>query len=225
MQLNFDRILLPGGTELPLSSKVISAPKLKVDTEGKIRGGGHAKRDAVEWMIPVLWPAKLLTLPGRGPRPSLKGETRLTLKLMQDIIVPEGAAGFGQTRPQLRPSAARKRPQGFEQGLGQAIATLFEGAAQDLSSMFDETPEPQNASFGSPQEPVKENVTLLVLKDGGGQLVSRYWFEAGQRIRFVSVDGKQGLFPIRSLDLGRTVKLNRERGVEFVVQDSAGEVQ
>src|SRR5690348_12688683 len=29
MQLNFDRMLLPGGIELPLSSKVISAPRLK----------------------------------------------------------------------------------------------------------------------------------------------------------------------------------------------------
>ena len=225
MQLNFDRILLPGGTELPLSSKVISAPKLKVDSEGRIQGGGHAKRDAVEWMIPVLWPAKILTLPGRGPRPALKGESRLTLRLMQDIVIPEGAAGFGPTRPLLKPSAERKSPQGFEQSLRQAISTLFEGAAQELSSMFDDTPETKTAAVDSRQEPAPENVTFLVLKDGGGQLVSRYWVESGQRIRFVSVDGKQGLLPIKNLDVGRTVKLNRERGVEFVVNGNAGEIQ
>src|SRR5215470_6277712 len=45
MQLDFDRIVLPG-TEVPISTKVVSAPRLKVDAQGKIHGKGHAKRDA-----------------------------------------------------------------------------------------------------------------------------------------------------------------------------------
>ena len=49
-------------------------------------GHGHAKRDAIEWMIPPLWPWKVVSLPARGPRPMLKGEEALTLRLMEDIV-------------------------------------------------------------------------------------------------------------------------------------------
>src|SRR5260370_26635318 len=37
---------------------------------------------------PVLWPVDLLMLRIRGPRPTLKEETRLTLKVMDDTAVP-----------------------------------------------------------------------------------------------------------------------------------------
>src|SRR5262249_27566773 len=134
MQLNFDRILLPSA-DIPLSSKVVSTPRLKVDAQGKIHGRGHAKRDAVEWMIPVLWPAKILTLPMRGPRPVLKGETRIALKLMQDLSVPEGAAGFPANRQQLRPGAFRTSPEKGEPGLRRAISTFPERAAQQSVSL------------------------------------------------------------------------------------------
>src|SRR5215471_4147014 len=89
LKLEFDRIGLPG-TDLPLSAKMIAVSGgYKVDKEGKIIGKGHAKRDIVEWMLPPLWPWKLLMLPARGPRPRLKGETRVTLRLMEDVLVPE----------------------------------------------------------------------------------------------------------------------------------------
>ena len=56
------------------------------------RGGALAIFVArrVLWMIPVLWPIDLLELPRRGPSPTLKTETRLTVKLMDDLRVPEG---------------------------------------------------------------------------------------------------------------------------------------
>src|SRR5216684_4256173 len=79
---------LPGAVPLPLSAKVISVPHLRADREGKIQGRGHPKRDAVGWAIPVLWPVKVLTLPARGPRPTLKGEVRITLRLLEDVEVP-----------------------------------------------------------------------------------------------------------------------------------------
>jgi hypothetical protein len=88
--LEFTRLTLPGGS-IPLDAKVISAARYRVDGDGKIQGRGHATRDAVEWAIPILWPVKVLTLPARGPRPNLKGETRIELRLMEDLAIPESA--------------------------------------------------------------------------------------------------------------------------------------
>ncbi len=88
LKLAFDRIGLPAA-DLPLTAKVIAVAGYNVDRQGKIIGHGHATRDVVEWMLPPLWPWKVLTLPARGPRPTLKGETRVTLRVMDDIIVPQ----------------------------------------------------------------------------------------------------------------------------------------
>src|SRR6202162_596512 len=77
MKLVFDRIGMPQG-DMPLDAKVIATRGYKVDKEGDIRGKGHAKRDIVEWLMPPLWPWKIIMLPARGPRPKLKGETMLS---------------------------------------------------------------------------------------------------------------------------------------------------
>src|SRR5579872_7212151 len=70
LHLEFTSLTLPTGN-FPINAKVISAARYRVDGEGKIRGHGHPTRDAVEWMVPILWPVKVLTLPARGPRPAL----------------------------------------------------------------------------------------------------------------------------------------------------------
>jgi len=88
LKLQFDRIGLPSG-DLPLDAKLIGTRGYKVDKEGKIDGKGHAVRDVVEWMIPPLWPWKVIMLPARGPRPTLKGETVLSLRLMDDVQIPQ----------------------------------------------------------------------------------------------------------------------------------------
>jgi hypothetical protein len=214
MQLNFDRILLPG-VEIPLSTKVISAPRLKVDVQGRIHGRGHARRDLVEWAVPVLWPEKILTLPRRGPRPVLKGESRITLKLMQDLSVPEGAAGFPAYRQQLKPGVFRPGRERAERSLTPAISTVTERESRQPVAMSSA----MSLTLGvlSEPDPGSGKLTFLILKDGRGHLVSDYWFESGQRIRFLSPDGTPGIFPIEALDLDTTVKLNRERGVEFVI--------
>jgi hypothetical protein len=193
MQLEFDHIILPDA-ELPISTKITSAPHLKVDLEGRIRGTGHARRDAIEWSIPVLWPEKVVTLPNRGPRPVLKHEARISLKLMQDLSIPQEVAG-GMRRPLVLPGAFRPSPLKAEPIIHPAsMVTAF---GQDRPSTEG---------------------TLLIQKDGSAQLVKDYWFESGQRIQFLSVDGKTGGFPIEALDFGRTVKVNRERGVGFVMR-------
>ncbi|WP_157467626.1 hypothetical protein [Edaphobacter aggregans] len=198
MQLEFDRIILPGSA-LPISTKITSAPRLKVDVEGRIHGTGNARRDAIQWSIPVLWPGKLVTLPMRGPRPVLKHEARITLKLMQDLAVPQEGVGREAQRLVLpsafRPSSATREPMIRR-------ASMVSASGQDRSSTEG---------------------TLLILKDGSGQLVKNYWFDSGQKIQFLSVDGTTGVFPISALNFDLTVKLNRERGVTFVMRSNGQE--
>ena len=89
MELRFDRIVVGNDTVIPISTRVIaSSGKNPVDSNGRIVGTGHATRDTVEWLIPVLWPLDLINLPRRGPYPVLKPETRLTVKLLDDVGIP-----------------------------------------------------------------------------------------------------------------------------------------
>lgn len=87
MMLSFDRLYV-GDQVLPIDAKVVDVPGYKIDAQGRILGKGHAVRDTITWMIPILWPIDLINLPRRGPRPTLKSETALTLRVMEDIQVP-----------------------------------------------------------------------------------------------------------------------------------------
>jgi hypothetical protein len=215
IQLDFDRLLLPDAV-IPVSAKVTSAPQLKVDAQGRIHGRGHARRDAVEWMFPPLWPVKLLTLPMRGPRPALKGESRLTIKLMQDVSVPEAAVA--PSRSLLKPGLLRPGRETVEPKPLRAASTVSEPTVeQSIASgrrLLQATAVPPESS----EDANSKQLTFLILKSGKGQLVKDYWFEGGQRLQFLTADGTSGLFPIASLDLTRTVELNRERGVQFVIR-------
>jgi hypothetical protein len=87
MQLEFDRLYV-GDQVIPIDAKVVDVAGYKIDSQGRILGKGHAVRDTVLWMIPVLWPIDLIELPRRGPRPALKAETMMTLRVMEDLQVP-----------------------------------------------------------------------------------------------------------------------------------------
>ena len=103
MELKFDRLIVRD-TVIPIAAKVVYVPKYPVDKEGRIHGTGHPVRDAIEWAIPVLWPIDLINLPRRGPRPTLKPETRLTLKVMDDFVIPAAD-------PYQQPSLVSRAPQ------------------------------------------------------------------------------------------------------------------
>jgi hypothetical protein len=93
----FDRAVVSNTIRIPISVKVIAAPKYHVSADGKILGKGHRKRDIAEWMLPPLWPIDALTLLRRGPYPAMKGkEERLLLRVMQDALIPsvEGATSY-----------------------------------------------------------------------------------------------------------------------------------
>ena len=73
---------------VPVAAKVMAVRGSRMDAEGRILGRGHPKRDTFFWPIPIRWPIKLLTLSARGPRPTLVGETPITLPLMDDVAIP-----------------------------------------------------------------------------------------------------------------------------------------
>ena len=89
MELKFDRMIIEPDTVIPIDARVVDVPGYRVDEYGRILGKGHAVRDVVLWTIPILWPIDLINLPRRGPRPTLKEESRLTLKVMDDLTVPD----------------------------------------------------------------------------------------------------------------------------------------
>ncbi len=91
MELKFDRMVIQPDTIIPIAAKVVYVRGYNVDKQGRILGKGHPVRDVIEWSLPILWPLDLISLPRRGPRPELKEETKLTLKIMDDIGVPLGA--------------------------------------------------------------------------------------------------------------------------------------
>src|SRR5216683_7350499 len=109
LKITFDRVILPNG-DLPVPAKVIMARGFNVDKQGDIKGKGHPKRDVVEWMIPPLWPWKVVSLPFRGPRPALKGEEPMQLRLMDDIVIPRTLAQISHPD---RPPYASSTPSGY----------------------------------------------------------------------------------------------------------------
>lgn len=248
LELEFDRIILPGAEVLPLSAKIIATPHLKTDREGKIKGGGHAKRDAVEWMIPVLWPIKLIMLPARGPYPTLKGETRLSMRLMEDVIVPAPVnrasvpsppwaqptkyipSPYGLLRPASftprsmfveprAPTNATSMPDVMSPSSPTYVEQMEQVPAERSPDELRATPQPSTAD--GPADP---RSTLVILKGGAAFLSREYWVEGGQ-LRCTSEAGERKTFALDSVDLFQTVRVNRERNVEFVLHSRSGVVE
>jgi hypothetical protein len=217
IELAFDQLVLPGAVTLPLLAKVVSVPHLRVDREGRINGRGHPKRDALGWAVPILWPVKMVTLPARGPRPTLKGEVRITLRLLEDVEVPATVIAprtisSMPADPQLRPSGTDASSSRLRPGSSPAAAVA--------SAMSIAMPAQEQAKLVSVDLADRSSVqqrTLLILKGGSGYLARDYWLKAGQ-LHFLTPDGEHKLLPLARLDLEETVRLNRERNVEFVLR-------
>jgi hypothetical protein len=228
LKLEFDRLVLPN-TVVPLSSRVISASHLKVNREGKILGGGHAKRDAVEWLIPPLWPVKVLTLPARGPRPELKSEARITLKLLDDVIVASGELRGQGRHPTESQSVGSYQVETMQPtSLGSLRHVLLSlKSPQYLSSLTlgeaVSRPPVENAEAGGPVLQVfrEPRLTLLFLKSGIGYVAADYWVEGGV-LHYQGAQGSERLLPLGELDLNMTVRLNQERGSSFVLRSQPG---
>lgn len=206
MELKFDRLILQPDTEIPLTAKVVDVPKYNVDKQGRILGKGHAVRDVVEWMIPVLWPIDLLNLPRRGPRPVLKAETRVTLKVMDDFEIP--------TREMARetaPALVQRGPVSYV-----APAPVVEAAPAALAVVSEDAAEPPAPMPVMVRRP-PPMPTLLVMRNGYGMYATSYWLQ-GNSIRYLAVNGARVVMPMQQLDYGATVSANQQRGVNFTLR-------
>ncbi len=222
LKLQFDRIGLPSG-DLPLEAKVIATRGYKVDKQGKIDGTGHLKRDIVEWMLPPLWPWKVIMLPARGPRPKLKGETALSLRLMDDVQIPQVAQTFGPNwhffgHPQNESFRDARAGSAQPQLAVRQVATDPEPQAIPQASYAtyvsrDVTP-PNLASVASlPGMPV------FVLNTGTILSVSGYGYQ-DSRITYSLIGGGTGVISANDVDWGTTTRLNAQRGVRVTLRNS-----
>jgi hypothetical protein len=207
MSIEFDRMILPGAEVLPLSAKITSAPHLKTDSQGEIHGKGHPKRDTILWMVPIFWPVKIFTLPARGPYPALKGETRLSLRLMEDVEVPFSTARNAVPAPPWvspRSSYGSNSPASY----------------QPASNTLQERPAVQRLTYNQPESRASEPVTLIATQQGTAMLAREYWLD-GTNIHCIAQDGSERDVPLTMVDLAQTVKLNQERNVDFNLHSKA----
>ncbi len=217
LKLQFDRIGLPTG-DLPLEAKVISTRGYKVDKHGDIDGKGHAKRDVAEWMLPPLWPWKVIMLPARGPRPQLKGETVLSLRLMDDVQIPQVAS----LEPGFHPFGVRPQRESYRQSgsLNSSPHLTIRGSVETASAEMSATIDVPRASYASY---ISRDVTgaspgspVFVLKTGTVLSVGNYQYQEG-RITYTLTHGGGGVVNADDIDWAATTRVNNQRGVHMTL--------
>lgn len=221
LKLQFDGIGLPSG-DMPLQAKVISTHGYKVDKEGKIDGKGHAKRDVIEWMLPPLWPWKVIMLPARGPRPALKGETVLSLRLMDDVELPQIAS----TSVPARRSLVRPQSQSYgeSQGSGTRPMLAIRGSVVTSNTEVSAAVEIPRASYVSLASPTAESGTpaalsgkpVFILNSGMVLAVAGYQYQDG-RITYTLEHGGGGVVSTDEVDWNATTQVNNQRGVRVTL--------
>ncbi|MHB8501478.1 MAG: hypothetical protein ACYDCG_09680 [Candidatus Acidiferrales bacterium] len=204
MRITFDRVILPSG-DLPVPAKVIMARGYKVNKEGDIDGKGHPRRDVVEWMLPPLWPWKVISLPFRGPRPTLKGEEPLQLRLMDDIVIPRSLAQFAH--PDRPPYASSTRPSSYRvvpqsNAMQQAVEKNARTASETAGTMRIIGRQPVNAQ-------TSERLTILVTKSNQIYEVASYQ-RNGDLLMFQDSQGRKGGVDVNEVDWRKTTGMTAE---------------
>jgi len=215
LKVTFDRVILPSG-DLPVPAKVIQARGYKVDKQGDIDGKGHATRDVVEWMIPPLWPWKVVSLPFRGPRPTLKGEEPLQLRLMDDIVIPRNLAQANH--PDRPPYASSTRPSGYrvvpqENAMQQAVEKRSSVTSATPAIALTAAMDTARTMQASEQQPgdlqASDRYTMLVLKSNQMVEVTKYRRD-GDLLMFQDVQGRGGSVGISDVDWRKTWAMTAE---------------
>jgi hypothetical protein len=224
LKIEFDRIGFPD-SDIPVPSKIIAAKGYRVDKKGDIIGKGHATRDTVEWLIPPLWPWKILTLPARGPRPTLKGEEQITVRLMDDIDVPrQGASLRSYERP---PAPASYHSQSFSKPVSLKNSEKPTNDAPDISEIgyeatntapADAATTNASATSQAPAQMVRTSsvvtgqparVRLIALKSENVYAVTNYRINGGS-LSYVLASGGKGSVDLTEVDWRATSRLNGE---------------
>jgi hypothetical protein len=176
----------------------------------------------VEWMLPPLWPWKVIMLPARGPRPQLKGETVLSLRLMDDVQLPQVAARGG---PGWR-SFGEPRNQSFHEsdGRGASPALAIRGSVATSNTEVSaevEIPRASYASFVSPDTSSAAALTstggpVFILNTGVVLLVGNYQYQNG-RITYTLAHGGGGVVGMDEVDWTTTTRVNAQRGIRMTL--------
>ena len=229
LKITFDRVVVPTG-DIPLPAKVIQAKGYKVDKQGDIKGKGHAKRDVVEWMLPPLWPWKVVSLPARGPRPTLKGEEPMELRLMDDIVVPRNLSAANAVprnlsgsvfHPDRPPYASSNIPKPSTFAPAPDLGTVQQsGLTQKPAEIANEniTPASMTMAAAAPvAEPPAARVTTLVLKSNQVLEVTKYRIDSGV-VTYHELNGSVGAVDAQQIDWRRTTQMTSEvRSVDLPV--------
>jgi hypothetical protein len=234
LKLQFDRIGLPSG-DLPLEAKVIATRGYKVDKEGKIDGKGHVKRDIIEWMLPPLWPWKVIMLPARGPRPALKGETALSLRLMDDVEIPQVAQTispgwhfFGHVRNEsfdVQGSIAHTQLTVSEVApaeVAPAKDAIYRVPQASYATYISRDATPANiasSSIASSNIATLPGMPVFVLTSGTILSVSGYGYQ-DNRITYSLIGGGTGVISTDDVDWNSTTRLNAQRGLRVTLHNS-----
>ena len=232
LRIVFDRIGTPSA-DINVSTKIIGTRNYSVNKEGDVKGKGHPRRDVVEWMIPPLWPWKLIMLPARGPRPTLKGEQILTLRLMEDVTIPRPTPALSSREWRPPHAQLREQPSAYQPRqttpfnnapviTNTGFVTSIDPAINQLTQVQPALPPPDQ------QEPIvlpvaaaaprandsrtsSSSLTLIALRNESIWAVSEYWL-AGDRLDYILPSGAHESCALNDVDLMRTTQLNAERG-------------
>lgn len=242
LQIQFDKLGFPEG-QIPVPAKLIAAKGYRVDRQGKIIGNGHAVRDVVEWMVPPLWPEKLIMLPARGPRPTLKGEEQIVLRVMDDVAVPMfGWHYFTKPAPSSfsQPNSSRngyilprtKQAQAPQPNGGAAMAAGKTAVPQQSSARNGDDPIGASSSPSVALEgtafvnaarvltPVDTRANTLVLRDGSS-CAGRDLRLGGGKLNYARADGTTGALLVDEIDWTKTLQKNAENGVPLILSSAA----
>ena len=206
LELTFDRMVIEPNTVVPVHAKVVDVPGYSVDKNGRILGKGHAVRDTVEWSIPLLWPIDALNLPRRGPRPVLRSETRLTLKVMDDFGVPT-------------PEPPDRDPSGLIRRQPSAYIPRTDDPAPSAPQAAPAKASPVPDASGNTTSRVPQHV--LVLRNGTSYIASGLLVE-GYQLSYTLNNGGSARVSLDDVDWTKTFQDNAENGVAITMSPQNG---
>ncbi len=192
-------------------------------------------------MIPPLWPEKVITLPARGPRPTLKGEEQLMLRVMDDIAVPaQPMLGWhyfkrsgmlnqpnGSSNRYMPASTPARTPTSNSAELMAQVKTATPSASVSvtgnalLSSDSTSVGRLQNAAFvkgtAAPAAPARSTrMNVLVLRDGSTCVGGGLHLHNG-RVDYSRADGSSGAVALTEVDWIKTLQQNKDNGVPLTL--------